>query len=152
MTDAGNNIHATAVVIGTRGLILVGPSGAGKTALALALMATGKERGLFAAMISDDQVFISNRNGSIIARRPPAIAGLAEIRGAAVVSVDSIETAVLDFAILPVRPPFHPRLPPENEQFELPGGNRLPLWRLPYGEGANSFDLLRRILPQDGAF
>ncbi len=152
MTDEAVNIHATAVVLGTLGFLFVGPSGAGKTAVALSCLAAARASGLFGALVSDDQVLISMRNGRIVARRPASIAGLAEIRGAGIVNVETISAAVLDFAVQPVKSPFEPRLPPENEVFALPSGNFLPLLRLPFGEGLNSFEILRLILPRNANF
>jgi serine kinase of HPr protein (carbohydrate metabolism regulator) len=152
MTNPAVNVHATAVVLGTRGFLFVGPSGAGKTTLALSCLTAAKNAGLFAALLSDDQVLISVRNGRVIARRPASIAGLAEVRGSGIVAVETIPAAVIDFAIQPVKPPFQPRLPPESERFSLPSGDFLPLHRLPLAEGLNSFEILRRILPQIANF
>jgi len=152
VTGAAVNVHATAVVLGTRGFLFVGPSGAGKTTLALSCLSAAKNIGLFAALVSDDQVLISVRNGRIIARRPASIAGLAEIRGVGIVQVETVPVAVLDFAILPVKPPFEPRMPPENETFLLPSGDFLPMRRLPLAEGLNSFEILRLTLPQNANF
>ncbi|WP_438751134.1 HPr kinase/phosphorylase [Pararhizobium sp. O133] len=151
-TGPAVNLHATAVVLGTSGFLFVGPSGAGKTAAALSCMATAQAIGLFSALVSDDQVFISTENGRVIARRPASITGLAEVRGAGIVTVETIAVAVMDFAILPVKSPFEPRLPPENERFDLPSGDFLPLLRLPLIEGMNSFDNLRRLLPLNARF
>ena len=81
MTNPAVNVHATAAVIGTSGFLFVGPSGSGKTMLALSCVAAARHCGLFAALVSDDQVLMSMHNGRAIARRPASIAGLAEIRG-----------------------------------------------------------------------
>ncbi len=150
--DAAVNIHATAVVLGTRGFLFVGPSGSGKTSTALSCMADARRAGLFSALVADDQVFISVTNGRVVARRPASIAGLAEIRGAGIVTVETIPVAVMDFAVLPLKSPFEPRLPPENEVFSLPSGDFLPLLRLPVLEGLNSLDNLRRLLPPNAEF
>ncbi len=152
MTSAAVNVHATAVVLGSQGFLFVGPSGSGKTTLALSCLTAARNAGLFAALVSDDQVLISVRNGCVIAGRPASIAGLAEIRGAGIVTIETIPAAVIDCAILPVKSPFEPRLPPENERFSLPSGDFLPLHRLPLAEGLNSFEILRRILPQNADF
>ncbi|HTO30718.1 MAG TPA: HPr kinase/phosphorylase [Pararhizobium sp.] len=146
------NVHATAVVLGTKGFLFIGPSGTGKTSAALSCLSAAKAEGLFAALVADDQVLVSMMQRQVVARRPASIAGLAEIRGAGIVPVDTIPVAVMDFAILPVKSPFEPRLPPENERFELPSGDFLPLLRLPLVEGMNSFDNLRRLLPLNARF
>ncbi len=75
------NRHCSVVVIDGRGVLIEGPSGAGKTSLALGLVDTAKARGMQAALVSDDQALIENREGKAIASAPSAIAGLAEIRG-----------------------------------------------------------------------
>ena len=120
--------------------------------MALACITAAKDKGLFAALVADDQVLINVRNGLILARRPASIAGLAEIRGAGIVAVESIAAAVMDFAVLPVKAPFEHRLPPENDKFTVTDGYFLPMLRIPYGEGLNSFEILRLILPQNADF
>ena len=73
------SLHASAVAIGTRGLLILGQSGSGKTRLALELVALGAE------LVADDRVMIA-RFGEIAVMRPPArIAGLVELRGAGVI-------------------------------------------------------------------
>ena len=49
-------MHATAVIYGDYGVLILGPSGSGKSALALALLARARSAGLFAALIGDDRV------------------------------------------------------------------------------------------------
>jgi len=73
-------IHATAVLIGGKGLLIRGPSRAGKSTLALDLLERGKA---FSAMlISDDRVEIVNVAGTLQMRGHPLIAGKIEKRGA----------------------------------------------------------------------
>ncbi|MFM2281521.1 MAG: hypothetical protein RLZZ444_3752, partial [Pseudomonadota bacterium] len=74
-------VHATAIVVGSTGLLLVGPSGSGKSTKALQLMSTARRVAHFAALVSDDQVFLEIRNDKVIASAPPTILGKIEIRG-----------------------------------------------------------------------
>ncbi|WP_275786827.1 HPr kinase/phosphorylase [Pararhizobium gei] len=152
MTGQAPNLHATAIVLGTQGFLFVGPSGAGKTTLALSCLTAARANMIYASLIADDQVLISIYDGLIIARRPASIAGLAEIRGAGIVTINSIPAARLDFAVLPVKAPFEPRLPPDGETWTLAAGACLPLLRLPYGDGSNAFEILRVILSQRREF
>jgi len=142
------NIHATAVVIGTTGLLFTGRSGAGKSAIALHCVAQACARGLFAAMVSDDQVLVSQANGRLIARAPASIKGLAEVRGAGIIRVETIEAAVLHRAVRPLEPPFAERLPPPEEHFEVLPGCVLPLTRLPLFPGAMAFSTLTALHPE----
>jgi serine kinase of HPr protein (carbohydrate metabolism regulator) len=68
-------IHGTVVALGTRGLLLLGAPGRGKSGLALALI----ERG--AMLVADDRVGLSARDGQLMATPAPALAGLLEVRG-----------------------------------------------------------------------
>jgi len=68
-------VHATAVAIEDCGLLILGPSGSGKSALALALMAAG------ARLVADDRVILRVEGERLVAECPPAIAGRIEARG-----------------------------------------------------------------------
>lgn len=143
----GVNVHGTAIVIGTTGLMFMGPSGSGKTAAALHCIGRARERGLFSALVADDQVLLSVAGTKIVARAPAAIAGFAEVRGAGIVSVETIPCAMLERVIRPIRPPFAERIAPEAEDYEFLPGHRLPVTRLPIGDGFDFFDRLALILP-----
>ena len=142
------NVHGTAIVLGSTGLLFVGPSGAGKSSVALHCIYEAKARGLAAALVSDDQVLVSEEDGQLIARAPASIAGLAEVRGAGIIKVETVEKAVLNRAIRPVTPPFAERLPPEGETFEVLPGCVLPLTRLPLLAGCTAFSILATIHPE----
>ncbi|MCJ8056538.1 HPr kinase/phosphorylase [Shinella curvata] len=142
------NVHATAIVIGTTGLLFIGPSGSGKSAVALHSIEEARGRGLFAAMVSDDQVLVSEANGRLISRAPKSIAGLVEVRGAGIVTVETIEAAVLHRAIRLMEAPFAERLPPGEERFEVLPDRFLPLTRLPLFTGATAFSTLIAIHPE----
>ncbi|MDQ0318251.1 serine kinase of HPr protein (carbohydrate metabolism regulator) [Pararhizobium capsulatum DSM 1112] len=150
--SGGQNVHATAIVLGTHGFLFVGPSGSGKSSIALACLAAANAQGLFATLIADDQVLISTMNGRVIANRPASIAGLAEIRGSGIVAVDSVEAAVIDYTVLPLQGPIAERLPQKEEVYTLPDGNSLPLYRLPLLPGLRPFDILRLVLPRNVVF
>ncbi|WEZ85057.1 HPr kinase/phosphorylase [Rhizobium sp. 32-5/1] len=139
-------------MLGTRGFLLVGPSGTGKSTLALTLMTQARLHGVYAALIGDDQVFVSVTGGQVIALGPESIHGLLEIRGAGIANVETIPSAVLHFALRPIRIEKADRLPPEEEVHWLSERMSLPLLRLPYGDGQDSFAILEHFLPQNSAF
>ena len=131
MSTGRINIHATAIVIATRGFLFVGPAGSGKSMLAFACLASARRMGLFSALVSDDQVFVSRHGDHILAERPDTIAGLIELRGTGIAETNSIPSALLNYAVLPVRLKDADRLPAENERFEVFDDALLPLVRLP---------------------
>lgn len=126
------NLHGTAIVIGTSGLLFIGPSGSGKSSLALNCLQTAQQAGQYCALIADDQVFIEDAHGQVVARRPSTTAGLIEIRHTGIAHIGSIEAAVLHLAIMIVEPQRANRLPPDEETYALPIGLHLPLLRIAY--------------------
>jgi serine kinase of HPr protein (carbohydrate metabolism regulator) len=146
--SSASNVHGTAIVIGTTGLLFIGPSGAGKSAIALHCIAEARASGLFAALVSDDQVLVSETGGRLLACAPASIAGLAELRGAGIIQVATVETTVLHRAVRPLEPPFAERLPPEGETVEVLPSWPLPLTRLPLYAGCNAFTTLGILLPE----
>lgn len=125
--DAATLVHGTAVVVGCRSVILVGNSGAGKTSMALRLIACAHRAGHFAALVSDDQVFVEVAHGRLIASAPPAIRGMIEIRGSAIGRTEAVDCAVLDFALSPVTANASNRIAEENQRWRPLDGVSLPL-------------------------
>ena len=73
-------IHATAVAIGDLAVVIRGPSKAGKSTLALHLIAAS-EAGCPILLIGDDRLLVSRRGREVIVAPHPRIAGLIEKRG-----------------------------------------------------------------------
>jgi hypothetical protein len=124
------NVHATAITIGRTGLLFSGPSGWGKSLLAFTCLTEARRLGLPSALVADDQVFLSHRDGQIVAECPPAIAGLMELRGTGIVRCNHTASAVMHYAVLPGAGSGEDRLPPENEIATLAEGFSLPALRL----------------------
>jgi HPr kinase/phosphorylase len=82
-------VHATAVAIGGRAVLLRGPSGSGKSDLALRLIDAG------ARLVSDDQTRIQRDGDVLLVRAPKPIAGLIEVRGVGIVRVEPLPVARL---------------------------------------------------------
>jgi len=72
-------IHACCVAIDGRGVLIAGPSGSGKSDLALRLLDRG------AVLVSDDYTILEARDGRLFAAPPATIAGKLEIRGVGIV-------------------------------------------------------------------
>ena len=82
-TQRQATIHATAVLVGARAILIRGPAGSGKSRLALRLLQAA-ETGLvgFARLVGDDRVHADAAHGHVLVRPAAALAGLIEIRGA----------------------------------------------------------------------
>ncbi len=99
MPAAPLNFHASVVVLGDRGIVIAGDPGRGKTQLALALISHGRAQGMFARLVSDDQIFLELRAGRLVAVAPATIAGLVEARGVGPLPVEHEPKAVVDLLV-----------------------------------------------------
>ncbi|CAM2993951.1 Hpr(Ser) kinase/phosphatase [Paracoccus aminovorans] len=68
-------LHASCVAHRGRGLLILGASGSGKSALAFQMMAFG------AMLVADDRTLLRDEGGRIVADAPEALRGLIEARG-----------------------------------------------------------------------
>ena len=66
-------------------MLITGPSGSGKSDLALRLL----DRGF--TLVSDDQTIVRRDGDRLIASAPPTIAGKLEIRGIGIVEMEHVE-------------------------------------------------------------
>ena len=81
---SSETIHASTVAIDGRAVLISGPSGSGKSDLALRLL----DRGF--SLVSDDQTHVRREGDRLIASPPPNIAGKLEIRGIGIVEMDNL--------------------------------------------------------------
>ncbi|HEV7253949.1 MAG TPA: HPr kinase/phosphorylase [Mesorhizobium sp.] len=93
------NMHASAVLVGDRGVLVMGASGSGKTRLALALLREATVHGRLGRLVADDQVLLSAAHGRLVASAPQAIAGLCEIRGFGVAAIAYEPACVVDLLV-----------------------------------------------------
>ncbi len=91
----GELAHATAVILGECGILILGASGAGKSSIARALIDRAEARGMFAALISDDQCRLLPVSGRIISTAPSSLRGGLEVRGSGLHEVDYEPSAVI---------------------------------------------------------
>ncbi|MFK7746037.1 MAG: HPr kinase/phosphorylase [Roseobacter sp.] len=87
------NLHATCVAWQNAGVLIVGASGAGKSSLALHLLALG------AVLISDDRTEITQKNDVLTARCPAPIQGFIEARGVGILKATVQNTAPVRLVI-----------------------------------------------------
>jgi serine kinase of HPr protein (carbohydrate metabolism regulator) len=78
---SSETLHASTVALDGRAVLITGPSGSGKSDLALRLI----DRGF--TLVSDDQTMIRKQGERLLASAPPSIVGKLEIRGIGIVEV-----------------------------------------------------------------
>lgn len=86
-------IHATSVAIGSRAVLLLGPSGIGKSDLALRLIDRG------ATLISDDITLLTLNGDTLLAGPPATIAGRIEVRGIGIIDMPHIADVPVALAV-----------------------------------------------------
>ena len=86
-------IHATCVDVKGSGVLIVGRSGAGKSSLAVGLLALGS------SLVADDQCELIVKNKGLSISKPASLPNSIEIRGIGLVSVPMIAATSLDWVI-----------------------------------------------------
>lgn len=94
MSRATQLCHATCVSLNGAGVLLLGPSGSGKSDLALRLVEAGQ-----ALLVADDAVDLSVAGGVPVARAPGRLLGLLEVRGVGILPVPHVEAAPVRLAV-----------------------------------------------------
>jgi HPr kinase/phosphorylase len=88
-----SQIHATAIAIDDQGILLRGPSGSGKSDLALRLIEQG------AQLISDDRVELIKKGLDLIAFAPATIKGLLEVRNIGILKFNHLDATPIRLVI-----------------------------------------------------
>jgi len=100
MTTEAASVHASAVLAGAHAVLIRGPAGAGKSRLALALIAAAQTGLLpFARLVADDRVYLEPCHGRLLVRPAPALAGLIEVRGVGIRQIEHEPAAVVGLVV-----------------------------------------------------
>jgi serine kinase of HPr protein (carbohydrate metabolism regulator) len=125
--DASALVHATAVVLAGRAALIRGPSGSGKSDLALRCLATPLEAiapevgSARARLLGDDQLRLVRQGGVLTAEAPATLAGLIEARGLGIVQVPAVAGPVPVALVVDIVAPGTLARLPETEQVTLLG-------------------------------
>lgn len=139
-------VHASAVLIGRRAVLIRGPSGSGKSRLVFDLIeAQSRSQLTFARLVGDDRVLLEARDGRLLVRPAPQLAGLIEIRGLGIRRLPYELVAAVGL-VVDLAAADGQRLPaPETGEIVISG---LVLPRLAVAEGS---DALSQVLALRGS-
>ena len=90
---SAETVHASTVALDGRAVLISGPSGSGKSDLALRLL----DRGF--TLVSDDQTIVRRDGDRLIATAPPTIAGKLEVRGIGIVEMERLDNVPIALII-----------------------------------------------------
>ena len=112
-------IHASCIELAGAGILLRGPSGSGKSDLALRLIDNG------ARLVADDRTDLVVEDGRLIASSPAPIAGKLEVRGVGILALPVVARSRVGIAVDLVAASAVERLPAAQRCSYL--GVELPL-------------------------
>jgi HPr kinase/phosphorylase len=140
MNAATASVHASAVLVDNRAVLIRGPSGAGKSRLAFDLILAGRAGQIpRAVLVGDDRVYLDTRDGKLVARPVRELAGLIEIRGLGIRRCDFAEQAIVGL-VVDLSAADAERLPPPEGLVAEIHGIKIP--RIPVGIGYAALPLV----------
>ncbi len=130
--------HGTLISIKNLGVLLLGPSAAGKSDLALRLTTSPSpflKEDMQAILVADDQVEIftkhnENNHIKLYGQAPASLAGLLEVRHLGIKTVSFMEKSEIHCAIKLKKYNEIERLPEDGLSLELVEGQSIPLFFL----------------------
>jgi HPr kinase/phosphorylase len=142
-------VHASAVLVGNRAVLIRGAAGSGKSRLVLALLdaATAGLVG-FARLVSDDRVVLAAGHGRLLARPPAPLDGLIEVHGLGIRRFAYEPVAVVGL-VVDLAAADAERLPSASASEAIICGIRLP--RLPVAAGDDPCPAVLAWLRNDAA-
>ena len=136
----GASIHASAVKVGERAVLIRGPSGAGKSRLAFDLILAGRSGQLPATiLVGDDRVHLDTVGRELFVQPVAELFGLIEIRGLGIRRLDFVSEAAVGL-VVDLAANDAERLPIPEALKTIISGVSLP--RIPVGKGFSPLPLV----------
>ncbi|ANV99195.1 HPr kinase/phosphorylase [Bradyrhizobium icense] len=141
---AGATVHASAVLVGDRAVLIRGPSGSGKSRLAFDLILAGRAGQLpQAILVGDDRVHLDTVAGQLLVRPARELGGLIEVRGLGIRHCDFVGEATVGL-VADLAANDAERMPSPEALFIRLNGILLP--RIPIGAGYAPLPLIAAAL------
>jgi HPr kinase/phosphorylase len=133
--SAHPTVHASAVKVGDRAVLIRGPSGSGKSRLAFDLILAGRTGQLPPAiLVGDDRVHLDTDGGKLWVRPARELAGLIEIRGLGIRRCEYVAEATIGL-VVDLAAADAERLPPAESLEITLSGVKIP--RIPIDSAFN---------------
>jgi HPr kinase/phosphorylase len=127
------SVHASAVLVGDRAVLIRGPSGSGKSRLAFDLILAGRTGQIpRAVLVGDDRVHLEASGGQLSVRPARQLAGLIEIRGLGLRTCDFVSEAIVGLVVDLGAADAERLPPPEALQIQIEG---IKIPRIPVNVG-----------------
>jgi serine kinase of HPr protein (carbohydrate metabolism regulator) len=137
---AGASVHASAVLVENRAVLIRGPSGAGKSRLAFDLILAGRSGQIpRTLLVGDDRVHLDASKGQLVVRPARGLAGLIEIRGLGIRRCDFTDEAIVGL-VVDLWAVDAERLPPPVALLTRVSGVKIP--RIPVAQGYAALPLV----------
>ncbi|HUN95144.1 MAG TPA: HPr kinase/phosphatase C-terminal domain-containing protein [Bradyrhizobium sp.] len=138
------SVHASAVQVGNRAVLIRGPSGAGKSRLAFEIILAGRAGQIPPSLlVGDDRVHLEARAAQLLVRPAPVLTGLIEIYGLGVRRCEFAEEAVIGL-VVDLAAPDAARLPSPEALWTSIHGIKVP--RIPVNRGFAALPLIAAAL------
>lgn len=136
MTPLPPTVHASAVLVGARAVLIQGPSGSGKSRLVLDLIQAAAGGALpLARLVADDRAHLEAAHGRLLVRPALALAGLLEVRGLGIRRLPYEAVAVVGL-VVELGQSAVERLPDPDSLWMTVGTIRLPRLAVAAGQEA----------------
>jgi len=121
-----STIHASAVLVRAKAVLIRGPAGSGKSQLAWNLLQAAAQGALpFARLVADDRTYVDVHGGRLLVRPAPPLAGLIEIHGLGIRRL-AFEPVAAVGLVVDLAAPDGARLPGPQAETTVISGVTLP--------------------------
>jgi HPr kinase/phosphorylase len=122
-----STIHASAVLVGAKAVLIRGPSGSGKSLLAWNLVQAGAHGDLpFARLVADDRAYVEAHGSRLLVRPAPQLAGMIEVHGLGIRQLAYEPKAAIGW-VIDLASPDGARMPGKEAQETTVLGVAVPL-------------------------